>query len=152
MFLFLFLQVVPKCRAIQALCNLAEKGLIFLMNMAQGRTVFSTAAVSLGVDGGDDLSSITGQTVVSLVAPYPDAVDVFRPKKSHPPPPAYCYEGRARGTLLVNERMRRAVLEPHEPLIYQLALTSSSSSVHGVSLSAHQALVDSHHTKAAKVN
>ena len=137
---------MPKCRAIQALCNLAQKGLILLVNLVPQRTTCPANTISLGADGGDDLSSITGATCLMLCAPYGDAVDVFRPKKASL---AAVYEGRPRAMLLVNERMRRAVLEPHEPVTYQMS-SSGSTLTHSISLNTHQALAETYHGKGVK--
>lgn len=130
-------------RSIQALCNLAQKGLIVMVNHVPGRNVCAASTVSLGVDGGDDLHSITAGTLLMLSVCYSEARDVFKLRTSAEA--AARYEGRPRGTLLVNERMRRAVMEPHEPVVYQIA-KNNSSLANSVSLSTHQVLVESYRT------
>lgn len=105
--------------------------------------MFPASQVSLGVDGGDDLHCITAQTLLMLNVPYGEARDVFKLKTSAEQ--AGQYQGRPRGTLLVSERMRRAVMEPHEPVVYQMASVNGSGSLgHSMSLTAQQSLVDSY--------
>lgn len=128
-------------RSVQALSNLAQKGLVVMVNHVPGRNVCPASLVSLGVDGGDDLSSITGGTLLMLSVPYTEARDVFKLRTSAEA--AARYEGRPRRTPLVNERMRRAVMEPHEPVVYQIGGGNASLAV---SLSTHQALVESYRT------
>lgn len=137
------MQTVPEMRSIQALCNLAQKGLVVMVNHVPGRNVCPASTVSLGVDGGDDLNSITGNTLLMLSVPYSEARDVFKLRTTAEV--AARYEGRPRGTLLVNERMRRAVMEPHEPVVYQIR-GGGDSLTGAVSLSTHQALVESYRT------
>lgn len=121
-------KVVPKCRVVQALCSLAQRGLIFMMNAAPGRLTMPVAALSLGVQGAEQagsssFGSITGQTLLMLNVSYEQAVDAFRVKRPHLSggggDGGGGYRGRPRVTIQVNERLRKAVLEPIVPVVYQ---------------------------------
>lgn len=160
---------MPKCRVIQALCNLAQKGLIFLINAVPGRNTLPVGAVSLGVAGGSEgagssYATITQNTLLMLNVAYHEAVDAFRPKKSSSlhfgtggggtgvsgaavtrgTADAPVYAGRVRAPVLVSERLRKAVLEPLEPIVYQHGAAGTAEGLaRSVSIAAHQALVDS---------
>jgi hypothetical protein len=137
------LQSIPKCKVIQALCSLAQKGLIFMANTMPNKSVLSVHAVSLGVDGsggsggsgggGNSSSTITAQTLVMLNVPYEQVLLAFKVKPvdnnssssggggcgggSFAPLGPFALHRRC-GTLQVAERLRRAVLEPAEPIVY----------------------------------
>jgi len=183
---------IPKCRIIEALCNLAQRDLIFMVNATPGRTIFPVGSISLGkgvgsgsgvgdgIGGGSSGSSnsITEQTLLMLTLPYGEAKDAFRvqytsnhqEQKSVPVSAAAAalsvnegilplqrqqqqqqqlhYRGRVPAPLVVPERVRRAVLEPREPLTYRALHnedggggSAGASLTSGLSLTTHQALV-----------
>lgn len=123
----------------QALCSLAQKGLVFMMNVAPGRLTMPVSALSLGIPGAElagssSFGSITGQTLLMLNVSYEQAVDAFRVKRARDKNSAggdVGYSGRPRVTIQISERLRKAVLEPIVPVVY-LASASSSSSDRGV--------------------
>jgi hypothetical protein len=126
---------VPKCRVVQALCSLAQKGLIFMVNAAPGRHTLPVAALSLGVQGAEQagsssFGSITAQTLLMLNVSYEQAVEAFRVKRANTSAGTsteYTYTGRPRVTIQVNERLRKAVLEPIVPVVYQANTAGGNS-------------------------
>lgn len=162
--------MMPKCRIVQALANLAQKGLIFMTNITPGKHTLPAGALSLGVPGADtnsngssssnSLHSITAQTVVVLNVPYAQAVDAFRVKKSRSGESSSggmgeLYVGRPRCVVQVTERLRKAVLEPVVNIVYQQSHGQTAGVGVGtttqqqqqqqtstLSLSSHQAILD----------
>lgn len=131
-----------------------------MVNAVPGRTSLPVGAVSLGVEGSNGAGSagvssyanITQNTLMMLNVSYHEAVDAFRPKKSalqfggtssHTTKTGAeaVYTGKALAPILVSERLRKAVLEPLEPIVYQSS-TAGAGIANSVSISAHQALVD----------
>lgn len=91
-----------------------------LCNMVPGRTSYPADALSLGVgDSGAD--AVTGQTLVLLSAPYDLTLQAFRVDSS-----ASSVQARSgQVSLPVTERIRRAVLEPLEPIHFEQEPTES---------------------------
>jgi hypothetical protein len=123
---------------------LAQKGLIFLTNPVPGRLSLPTNMLSLGVHGAEmagssSVGSITSHTLVFLNVSFELAVDAFRVRRTGSSSSAggggsgssglsgsssasgvdALGAGRPRQTLQVSERLRRAVLEPIVPVVYQ---------------------------------
>jgi hypothetical protein len=139
---FSYVQSVPVCRVIQALAGLAQKGLIFMVNAVPGKMSMPVSTLSLGTHGTElsgSAGSICSSTFVMLNVSYEQAIDAFRVKKagsagaSDPR-----LVGRPKPVLQINERLRRAVLEPLVPVVYQ----SGGGVGSGLSLSAQQTLTD----------
>lgn len=90
---------------------------MFLTNMVPGRVSYPADALSLGV-GDNGADAVTGHTLVLLSAPYDLTLQAFRPTSS----------GQGRSGLVslsVSERIRRAVLEPLEPIYFEQEPTES---------------------------
>ena len=142
---------MPKYRVVQALCTLAQKGLIFMTNPIPGRQALPNNALSLGVHGAENsgsssYGSITAFTLLMLNVPYEQAVDAFRVRtattsnnSSATATSGPLEYGRPRVPVQVSERLRKAVLEPLIPVVYQANGSSLSNSL---SLSAHQGITD----------
>ena len=90
--------------------------------MVPGRTSYPADALSLGVgDSGAD--AVTGQTLVLLSAPYDLTLQAFRVDSSAS---SVSVQGRSgQVSLPVTERIRRAVLEPLEPIHFEQEPTES---------------------------
>lgn len=94
---------------------------MFLSNMVPGRTSYPADALSLGV-GDNGADAVTGQTLVLLSAPYDQILHAFRVTDSS----ASSVQARSGLTSLsVTERIRRAVLEPLEPIYFEQEPTES---------------------------
>jgi len=85
---------------------------VFLANKGPGRASYPADALSLGVDD-NGADAVTGQTLVLLSAPYDQVLEAFRIDTS------------AANPLSVTEKIRRAVLEPLEPIHYAQEHTES---------------------------
>jgi hypothetical protein len=140
---------------IQALSGLAQKGLIFMVNAIPGRPSMPASTLSLGTHGtelsGSNVGSICSKTFVMLNVSYEQAVDAFRVKKTSNTAAVGAgandsvYASRPKPVLQISERLRRAVLEPLVPVVYQSTGAGAGS---GLSLSAQQTLSDSHKRKS----
>jgi hypothetical protein len=104
------------------------------VNPAPGRHTLSVAALSLGVQGAEQtgsssFGSITAQTLLILNVSY-EAVEAFRVTRANTSAGTsteYTYTGRPRATIQVNERLRKAVLEPIVPVVYQANTAGGNS-------------------------
>lgn len=108
------------------------------------------STLSLGMHGaelsGSNVGSICSTTFVMLNVSYEQAVDAFRVKKAISTAAGdSVYATRPKPVLQVNERLRRAVLEPLVPVVYQSTGAGAGS---GLSLSAQQTLSDGHKRKS----
>lgn len=89
---------------------------MFLSNIIPGRTSYPADALSLGV-GDNGADAVTGQTLVLLSAPYDQILHAFRVTDSS--------ASSVQASLSVTERIRRAVLEPLEPIYFEQQPTES---------------------------
>jgi hypothetical protein len=105
------------------------------VNPAPGRHTLSVAALSLGVQGAEQagsssFGSITAQTLLMLNVSYEQAVEAFRVTRANTSAGTsteYTYTGRPQATIQVNERLRKAVLEPIVPVVYQANTAGGNS-------------------------